>query len=434
VARPEAFVLLGGLRVIVRNWLYLTELHRHGLKILVVTSQQWREETAERTSDSSGPGSLIHEAAFVEGSVTVEGSFTAEVVTVVRKWTARYTIVGVFAVGEMLVEQAGIVADALGLASPGLRATRVCRSKYLQRFYLPEWAPRTAIIPPGDRRQPGIGDVQFPAVLKPAGRRSSSGVREVRSRRDLLAHLDEYGESETLLIEEYVTGQEYSVEALVQDGRILFESVTRKATNESSTDRFVELGHSVPDPPGPDHGALLTAGRDIVARLGFADGVVHSELRLTATGTVVMMEVAARTPGDGILPLYHLATGVPMEVEIIRIALGEPAAYPAPRRFARQVYLEHDHGRLEDVVLRWPGMEPAWVDQDKPWPQLTPGQPADPGALRGVLVSQPRGAQLGPLRESDDRTVSFLIDAASPEELDAVEKRVRRSIDVVVSG
>jgi len=59
------------------------------------------------------PGSLIAEAEFVAGDV--EGAFTAEVIAQVMAWRARYDIVGVFAVGEMLVEQAGIVADVLGL-------------------------------------------------------------------------------------------------------------------------------------------------------------------------------------------------------------------------------------------------------------------------------------------------------------------------------
>jgi ATP-grasp domain len=429
--KPAAFILLGGLRVIVRNWHYLTELERRGLKILVVTSEQWRAETVRRMGESDGPGSLIHDAAFVDGSVTVEGSFTAGVVASVRRWLESYAVVGVFAAGEMLVEQTGIVADALGLPGPGLRASRVCRSKYLQRLYLQRWAPKAAIIPPSERATPHVDGFEYPAVLKPSGRRSSSGVRAVTSREHLLACLVEYTAQEALLLEEYVHGQEYSVEALVQRGEVIFDSVTHKVTNEIGTDRFVELGHSVPATGDPGHAALLAAGRDVIARLEVADGVVHAEFRLTGSGAVVLMEVAARTPGDGILPLYHLATGAPMEPEIIRIALGEAAAYPSPRRFARQVYLEHDAGVLDDVVVRWPGVEPVWVGQEHPWPPFTPGEADDAGALRGVLVAKQRGAVVGVLRESDDRAVTFLIDAPSPEELDDLEKRVRNSIDVI---
>jgi hypothetical protein len=84
------------------------------------------------------------------------------------------------------------------------------------------------------------------------------------------------------------------------------------------------------------------------------------------------MEAAARTPGDGIMPLYHLATGRPVEPAIIRIALGETAEHPAPQRYARQVYFEHECGLLRDVEVRWPGIEPVWVTEGQPWPSIEP--------------------------------------------------------------
>lgn len=430
--RPRAFVLLGGLHVIVRNWLYLTELDRRGLKVLVITSANSREETLDRMATEGDPAALIAEARFVEGRVGIEGHFTSGVIATVREWCARYDVVGVFAAGEMMVEQTGIVADALGLPSPGLRATRACRSKYLQRWYLPDLSPRAVIVPASDRERPATGDLRFPAVLKPSGRRSSSGVQEVGSHDELVARMVEYPAAETLLVEEYVSGPEFSVEALVQRGRILFESVTEKQTNESTTSSFVELRHTVPAPPGPGADALLAATRTIVERLAFSDGVVHAELRLVDGDRPVLMEVAARTPGDGLLPLYQLATGRSMEPEIMRIALGEPASYPPLRRLARQVYLDHPHGVLKDVVVRWPGAEAAWVGEEGLWPPVAPGAPGDGPALRAVLVFKDRGARLGPLRESDDRAVTFLVDAATRDELDEVERRAREAIEIVV--
>ncbi len=55
-----------------------------------------------------------------------------------ERWRRSYDIVGVYAVGETLVEPTGLVADYFGLPfPPGLRAARACRNKYLQRWYLP---------------------------------------------------------------------------------------------------------------------------------------------------------------------------------------------------------------------------------------------------------------------------------------------------------
>jgi hypothetical protein len=184
--------------------------------------------------------------------------------------------------------------------------------------------------------------------------------------------------------------------------------------------------------PRDDAADLLSANRSILQRLEFSDGVAHAEFRRDETGRVVLMEIAARTPGDGLLPLYHLATGEPMEPAIIRVALGEAAAYPPVRRCARQVYLEHEPGVLRDVEVQWHGREAVWVDPGSSWPIVEPGEVDDPPALRAVLVLKDRGSRVQSLRSSDDRAVTFLIDAPSPEQLVALEARVRDAIKVVV--
>jgi hypothetical protein len=50
--------------------------------------------------------------------------------------------------------------------------------------------------------------------------------------------------------------------------------------------------------------------------------------------------------------------------------------------------------------------------------------------LRAVLVLQDRGAELGPIRSSDDRAVTFFIDAPTIAELDGIEERVRRAVTI----
>ncbi len=434
MTKPRAFILLGGLGIIARNWRYLTELDRQGLKILIITGGKWRDVARDLATGETSLGVPVAEVGFVGGAPLETESLTSGVVAQVREWEFHYDIAGVFAAGEFLVEQAGIIADALGVPAPGLRATKVSRSKYLQRLFLAEWSPETIIIPPSGRDRADISGLKFPVVLKPSARGSSSGVRQLADRDGLAGALAGYPAVETLLAEERVDGQEFSVETFMQRGQPIFEAITQKRTNELNSDRFVELAHTVPAPIATERSELLAANRAILGRLEFGDGVAHTELRLSSSGDIVLMEVAARTPGDGILPLYHLATGQPMEPAIIRIALGEDVSYPQPHRFARQVYLEHDIGTLLDVQVNWPGMAPAFVGEAEPWPALSPGQPGDAGALRTVLVFAERGFPLRPLRESDDRAVSFLIDAPSLAELDTLEGQVRQSIGIVVDA
>jgi hypothetical protein len=192
----------------------------------------------------------------------------------------------------------------------------------------------------------------------------------------------------------------------------------------------VELSHSVPEQCDDVRDKLLAANAMLLDRLGFGDGIAHSEWRIAPDGRCVLMEIAGRTPGDGLMALYHLATGVPMEPEILNIALGVPASYPVPHRFARQVYVEHEPGVLDDVTVSWPDVEPHWIGEGGVWPDIKPGAADDDPALRAVLVLKDRGHRLGELESSDDRAVTFFIDASSPEQLDAIERQARSAIRI----
>jgi hypothetical protein len=410
--------------------LYLVELSRRGLKILVITSASYEERARAAMADPANPASAITDIAFVNGDVSVEGSYTPGAIAAAAAWRARYEIVGIYAVGEILAEQTGLIGDGLGLPTPGLRASRACRSKYLQRWYAPELSPASMVIPAADRDTADLSTVVFPAVVKPASRHSSSGVETVNDLGELRTQLATYPPHEVVLVEQKVEGPEFSVESLTQNGKIIFESTTRKETTESHARTFVELVHGVPNEREETREALVAANRRLLGNLGFANGISHSEWRIGADGRPILMEIAARTPGDGILVLYLLATGTPLEPEILRIALGEPASYPAARRYARQVYLEHEPGILEDVAVRWEGVNPEWVGEGGVWPEIKPGDADDEPTLRAVLVVKDHGSRLVPLSNSDDRSVTFFIDAQTPAELDLLEARVRAAITI----
>jgi biotin carboxylase len=430
--KPRAFILTGSFPVIRRNPLYVTELSRRGLKVLVITAESYRDQANSALADSSSPTSEIAEIAFVTGDFTVEGAFLAGAVAHATAWRSRYTIVGAYAVGDYLAEPTGLLCDGLGVRSPGLRASRACRSKYLQRWYAPGVSPASVTIPPGQRDGVDLDGVTFPAIVKPAGRSSSSGVATVECAEQLTRQLTAYPAHETMLVEQKVVGPEFSVESLVQDGRIIFASATDKRTTESHSQVFVELAHSVPSACSETRDTLLGANRQLLEWLGFENGIAHSEWRIGCDGRPILMEIAARTPGDGLLALYQLATGDPLEPQILRIALGEPASYAPPRRYTRQVYLEHQPGILRDVKVRWPGLEPVWISSSGVWPEITPGAVDDEPTLRAVLVLKERGSELVTLSESDDRSVTFLIDASTPQELDALEQRVRAAISIEI--
>src|SRR5580658_419339 len=433
VERPKAVLFMTGFGVLGRNSNYITHVVERGMAVLLITPMSFRPEGANAYQHGEHVVHHIRDIAFVRGMLSSPESFTADVIAVVKAWESKYIFAGVCAIGEVLVEQAGLVADRYGLKGPGLRASRVCRSKYLQRWYLPQFAPRYQVIPPAARADAPLDELDYPVIVKPASRHSSSGVTEVVSAQACRERVRSYPEHETLLVEERVKGAEFSVEALVQDGSVVFISATSKRTTEDSIGGFTEISHCLPY-RGDHESVLVEATCDLLTRLDFRDGIAHAEWRIREPdGKAILMEVAARTPGDALMSLYGLVTGASIEEAVLQICLGEPAVYPAPRRVARQVYVEHPAGAvLRDVVHN--GQErPVWVaERGGQWPALDVSSDAEAdGRLKAILVLVARGTTLPPIVSSDDRAVTFIIDGPDEKALDALEANVSLALHLV---
>ena len=72
-------------------------------------------------------------------------------------------------------------------------------------------------------------------------------------------------------MEELVTGPEFSVEALVHHGELVWSGVTGKITNEDTSQYFTEIGHTSPaELPLAEADALVAANAAILKACGSA--------------------------------------------------------------------------------------------------------------------------------------------------------------------
>ncbi|MER8184448.1 ATP-grasp domain-containing protein [Kitasatospora sp. NPDC094015] len=426
--RPPALLLVGGLTV-AWNQRYLDAARDRGLAVLVLDAPTAAAAALLADPESAGlaPGTLA-EAALVAADDHAALADRA------AGWARTYDIRGVCCLREEYVEGTALVADLLGLRSPGLRAARVCRNKHLQRRYLADWSPVSALVAAGARERIAAGWQDFPLVVKPVGRLASSGVRLAADRTQLLDSLGAYGPEETLLFEQRAAGPEYSVESLSLDGEVHYLGTTEKRTTEVSGDYFVEMGHTTPA-PGLDpqaREALHAVHRAVLARLDFRTGMAHAEYRVAPDGRITLIEIAARPPGDSIMALHWLATLAPLEDAVVAVALGEAPAPARPHRIARQVYLPHEAGVLDGLDVDGQLDTPAqWFDPALVRPQVTAcGEPASPAALRCVVALKPAGTVLEPIRQSGDRAAMFVVDAPTAEALDEIERRCLAAISL----
>lgn len=168
-------------------------------------------------------------------------------------------------------------------------------------------------------------DLVFPVIVKPRDNSGSRGVKLCRNREELSSSITEALDNSHLnsvLVEEYIEGPEYSIEGLHYDGKSELIQFTEKKTTEFPYN--VELGHKQP--------ALLTDGqkdaiREIVAKIGsalrFENCPSHTELKINDRG-IFIIETSPRLGGDYITStLVPLSTGINMEDQLLNLSLGE---------------------------------------------------------------------------------------------------------------
>jgi biotin carboxylase len=192
--------------------------------------------------------------------------------------------------------------------------------------------------------------LELPVVFKPTGLDGSRAVRLVERAADLEgweAELDRHGYRGSVLIEEYLRGPEFSVEALTAAGRHHIVGITAKRLGPPP--RFVEMGHVFPAPlPDAHRAAIVALVRAFLDAAGYRFGPTHTEVILTARGPRIV-ESQARLGGDRIPQLIEVATGFDIEAALFRALAGDPVEPATAERLGCIAFLHLGSGRLRSV-------------------------------------------------------------------------------------
>ncbi|MFF5788490.1 ATP-grasp domain-containing protein [Streptomyces sp. NPDC012693] len=344
---------------------------------------------------------------------------------------AVYGVDAVVSLTEPGLNPASRLGDLFGLTD-GRRyeVSRRMRDKWLMRRHLAESGlpvPHAALVE--DRASlDAFGErAGFPFILKPVSTTAGFGLLRAESPEDLdrvWARVRELDGGRTdrgstmftvdgFLMESYIDGPEFSVEALSFAGRHVVVAVTEKLTAE---EHFVELGHAVPARlSDADRERLTGAVEEFLTAMGVTDGPSHTEIRLSSRGPVVI-ESHNRLGGDNIVELVEAAYGVDMIAYGAAWPLGltEPLAEaPAPKAAA-----------VMRAVLREPGTVTAvsGVEAVRARPDVLAAQ-----------VSVRAGDTVRPLNDNWDRLGSVVATAADTDTaVELCERLVREEIRIDV--
>lgn len=173
-----------------------------------------------------------------------------------------------------------------------------------------------------------VKQFSVPFIVKPVDSSGSRGIFEVIDITDqklieeVYTYCRSYSKSGDVVVEEYMSGPEVSVETISVDGVCHVIQITDKLT--TGAPHYVEMGHSQPTKYNEQIAKQIAeVAKAANKAIGIKNGPSHTEIILTSEGPKIV-ELGARLGGDNITThLVPLSTGVNMVECCIKIALGE---------------------------------------------------------------------------------------------------------------
>jgi biotin carboxylase len=243
-------------------------------------------------------------------------------------WHAEEGFEGVLTFSESSVVALAAVAEALGLPGIGVDAARTSRNKLLmrqahERHGAPH--PEFAFVTTADEAVGFAERLGYPVVVKPTLGAASNFVFRVDDADELRARFADALDGirdmswyrmeaegvdlgpHGLLVESFLDGDEYLIEALAWDDEVYLGSIVDRITVEGDT--FDDDVHHAPTALSPRDVAAVHA---VVKAGAWAQGIrrsaMHAEIRFHR-GRPYLLEIAVRPGGGGLDHMARISAG-----------------------------------------------------------------------------------------------------------------------------
>jgi D-alanine-D-alanine ligase-like ATP-grasp enzyme len=194
-------------------------------------------------------------------------------------------------------------------------------------------------------------EFEFPFILKPTNMSGSRGVLLCEKESDIedwKEYINSYdGEYSSFILEEYLIGQEVSVESISYNGVHYIQGVTDKI--KTNPPYFVELGHIF---PSQLEEGLQSEIKDLVInilnQLEYQFGPVHTEVIITSEGPKIV-EFNTRLAGDNIPKLIEYSTEKSPQSLIVDMFNGEEPYPHSIKTISKIHFFNWKPGRIKSI-------------------------------------------------------------------------------------
>ncbi len=280
----------------------------------------------------------VLEAAVPGRTLTLDFAEPDSAVATIERFAQRYPLDAVVGVDEETTLVATKAAHRLGLPANPVESVAITRNKFRLRRRLAQAGlpgPRYERVRVDDDPRALASRVQFPCVLKPTFLSASRGVIRANDPDEFTAaharivalladpELRRRGgdEARYLLVEEYVPGEEFALEALLARGRLFVLALFDKP-DPLEGPFFEETIYLTPSRACAETQRRIVSVLECALQaIGITEGPVHAEMRVNGNG-VFMLEVATRSIGGHCSRVLRFGAGTSLEELILRHALG----------------------------------------------------------------------------------------------------------------
>ena len=239
---------------------------------------------------------------------------------------------GVFTAGTDFSASVSFVAERLGLPAHSFEAALNASDKVRMRGCFEKSgvpSPKFREIESGFPGVSGADETDFPKVVKPCDNMGGRGCRLIRSGAELspaVAAAIENSRSHRAILEDYMEGAEFSIDAVVYDGTLTITGFADR--HIFYPPYFIEMGHSLPSKIAPRiKGELIAAFALGVKALGLSCGAAKADIKYTRDGPMIG-EIAARLSGGYMSGwTFPYASGMNLIEEAMKISLGMEPDY-----------------------------------------------------------------------------------------------------------
>lgn len=175
----------------------------------------WKDgSVGEQTADFFYPVSIVEKEQILEECKKIQPDGVISIASDLASITVNY------------------VSEKLGLTCNGIKSAEISTNKYLMRKAFEKNGDPSPLNYRSDEiNEEIINHMKFPLIVKPVDRSGSRGITKIQKKeelKDAIRIAEEVSFDKRAMVEEFIEGQEYSVEYISWQGKHTFLALTQK--------------------------------------------------------------------------------------------------------------------------------------------------------------------------------------------------------------